>query len=97
MVEYVTDAVKNANGKLALPLLNEGERLQKSGEFLISEQPFKENIKNPLIPEERFKLRKPDIETAINKLQKKLDYFFDLFEKHPEIKTHTPFFWRSRL
>lgn len=58
----------------------------------MSKQPFKENIKNPLIPEERFKFRKPNIETAINKLQKKLDYFFELFEKHPEIKTHTPFF-----
>lgn len=33
MVEHVADAVKNANRKLALPLLNEGERLQKSREF----------------------------------------------------------------
>ncbi len=92
MIEHFADAVKNANGKLILPLLNEGERLQKSRDFLMSEQPFKENIKNPLIPEEGFKLRKPDIGSAINKLQKELDFFFEIFEKHPEIKTRNPFF-----
>ena len=92
MVEHFADAVKNANGKLVLPLLNEGERLQKSREFLMSDESFKENIKNPLIPEEGFKLRKPDMESAINKLQKELDYFFEIFEKHPDIKTGNPFF-----
>ena len=92
MVEHFADAVKSANGKLVLPLLNEGERLQKSREFLMSDDPFKENIKNPLIPEEGFKLRKPDMGSAISKLQKELDYFFEIFEKHPDIKTGNPFF-----
>ena len=92
MIEHFADAVKSANGKLVLPLLNEGERLQKSREFLMSDDPFKETIKNPLIPEEGFKLRKPDMESAINKLQKELDYFFEIFEKHPDIKTGNPFF-----
>ena len=38
MVEHFIDAVQNANGKLVLPVLNEGERLQKSREFLLSEK-----------------------------------------------------------
>lgn len=92
MVEHFADAVRNANGKLIFPLLNKGERLQKSREFLISEKPFKENTKNPLIPEEGFQIRKPDMESALNKLQKELDYFFELFEKHPGLKTINPFF-----
>ena len=92
MVEHFADAVKSANGKLHLPVLTEGERLQKSREFLMSEEPFKENIKNPLIPEDGFKLRKPDIQSAINIVQKELDYFFEIFEKHPEIRTKNPFF-----
>ena len=79
MVEHFADAVKSANGKLALPLLNNGERLQKSREFLMSDEPFKENIKNPLIPGDGFKLRKPDIQSAINVVQKELDYFFEIF------------------
>ena len=92
MVEHFADAVKNASGKLVFPFLNEGERLEKSRQFLMSDEPFKENVKNPLIPEEGFRLRKPNIEAAINKLQKELDYFFELFEKHPDIKTNNPFF-----
>ena len=92
MVEHIADALKSANGKLVLPLLNKGERLQKSREFLMGEEPFKENIDNPLIPKEGFKLRKPNIEAAISRVQKELDYFFEIFEKHPEIKTNNPFF-----
>lgn len=92
MVEHFADAVKNANGKLVLPLLNEGERLQKYREFLMSEEPFKENTKNPLIPEEGVPLRRPDMPSAINKLQKELDYFFEIFENHPELKTGNAFF-----
>lgn len=92
MIEHFADAVKNANGKLVLPLLNEGERLQKYREFLMSEEPFKENTKNPLIPKEGVPLRRPDMQSAINKLQKELDYFFEVFENHPELITGNAFF-----
>ena len=77
MVEHFADVVKNANGKLILPLLNRGEKLQESREFLMSEEPFKENTKNPLIPEEGFSPRKPDMESALYKLQKELNYFLN--------------------
>ncbi len=79
MVEHFADAVKNASGKLSLPVLNDGERLQKFRDFLMSEEPFKENTKNPLIPEAGIELRQPDMASAINKLQKELDYFFEAF------------------
>jgi hypothetical protein len=92
MVEHFADVVKNANGKLILPLLNRGEKLQESREFLMSEEPFKENTKNPLIPEEGFSVKKPDMESALYKLQKELNYFFELFEKHPDLKTLNAFF-----
>ena len=92
MVEHFADAVKNASGKLILPLLNEGERLQKSREFLMSENPFKENTDNPLIPKEGIPHRQRDLQSATNKLQKELDYFFDIFEKNPEMKTGNAFF-----
>jgi hypothetical protein len=92
MVEHFADAVKNANGKLILPALNEGEKLQKFRHFLMSEEPFKENTKNPLIPKEGITLRQRDLPSAINKLKKELDYFFEVFEKHPELKTGNAFF-----
>lgn len=92
MIEHLTDAVKNASGKLVLPILNEGERLQKSRNFLMTEEPFKENIDNPLIPKEGIPNRQPDIQSAINKLQSELNYFFETFEKNPELKTGNAFF-----
>ena len=92
MVEHFADAVKNASGKLILPALNEGERLQKYRDFLMSEQPFKENTKNALIPEEGMPLRQPDMSSAINKLQKELDYFFEAFDKNPSFITGNAFF-----
>lgn len=92
MIEHFADAVKNASGKLILPILNEGERLQKSREFLMSEHPFKENTANPLIPEKGIPLRQPDIPSAIDKLQKELDYFFEEFDKNPEFVTGNAFF-----
>ena len=92
MVEHFADVVKNANGKLVLPLLHSGERLKKLREFLMSEQPFRQNLHNTFIPKEGLQLKKPDMESAINKLQKELNYFFELFGKHPELKTLNAFF-----
>ena len=92
MIEHFADAVKNASGKLILPVLNEGERLQKSRDFLMSENPFKENTDNPLIPKEGIPHRQPDLQAALNKLQKELDYFFKTFENNPGLKTGNAFF-----
>lgn len=92
MVEHFADAVKNASGKLILPMLNEGERLQKSRDFLMSEEPFKQNINNPLIPKEGIPHRQPDLQSAINKLQKELNYFFEVFEKTHGLQTGNAFF-----
>ncbi|MEP7231032.1 MAG: hypothetical protein ABI691_12315 [Ginsengibacter sp.] len=92
MVEHFADAVKNASGKLILPILNDGERLQKFRDFLMSEEPFKENTKNPLIPEAGIEPRQPDMTSAINKLQKELDYFFETFASNPALQTSNAFF-----
>ena len=92
MVEHFVDALKNANGKLILPSLNDGERLQKFRDFLMSEEPFKENTKNSLMPEEGIQLRQPDMISAIDKLQTELDYFFDIFKTNPVLETGNAFF-----
>jgi hypothetical protein len=92
MVEHFTDAVKNANGKLKLPSLVGGEKLVKMRAFLLSEEPFKENTKNPLIPETGIPLRQPDLPSAIDKLKKELDYFFEVYKKDPELTIINSFF-----
>lgn len=92
MVEHFADAVKNASGKLILPQVNNGERLEKSRKFLMTEKQFKENTKNPLIPEMPFPLRKANMNEAIEKLQNELNYFFQVFESKPNLKTNNPIF-----
>jgi hypothetical protein len=92
MVEHLTDSVKNASGKLVLPLVNKGDSLEKSRLFLMSEKPFKENTKNPLIGERPFPLRKADMQSAIQKLGDELDTFFLAFEDKPELTTLNPIF-----
>ncbi len=92
MIEHFADAVKNASGKLVLPQLHKDETLEKSRTFLMTETPFKENTDNPLIPKEGIPHRQPDIQSAINKLQQELNYFFEVFEKNPGLQTGNAFF-----
>ena len=92
MVEHFVDVVKNASGKLKLPMVNEGERLQQAREFLFTEKPFAQNIKNPFISETPPAPRKATIQGAIEKLQQELNYFFNVFENNPSLTTHSPFF-----
>ena len=80
-VEHLADAVKNASGKLLLPSLTQGEQLEKMRTFLMSDKPFRENTPNPMMPSEGAALRRPDMKSAVEKLQSELDYFFDVFKK----------------
>ena len=92
MVEHFADALKNASGKLILPVLNEGEKLEKFREFLMSEIPFKENTKNALLPEGGLPLRRENMVAAIDKLKRELDYFFQVFQVNASLQTNNAFF-----
>ena len=92
MVEHFADAVKIANGKLTVPVLNEGETLAKYREFLMSENPMRENTKNPLMSEEPAALRAANMEAALAKLQSELNHFFEIHEQDSSTKHNNPFF-----
>ncbi len=92
MVEHLTDSIKNASGKLKLPLVNQGESLEKSRAFLFSDKPFRENLKNPLLGETPLALRKPTMQAAIRKCEEELHYFFHQFESNPSLSTVNPIF-----
>lgn len=92
MVEHLAWAFSFASGKNKMTILNEGEKLQKFREFLMSEIPFKENTKNPLLSEQGEPLYNSDMQTAISKLQEEINYFFSVFEADPSLKTDNAFF-----
>jgi len=92
MVEHFSHAVRNATGKLKLPIVNEGEKLQQYRTFLMSEAPFPENTKNSLLKETPEPLKHPTMQNAIEELQQEFNNFFQDFEKEPDKTTMNPFF-----
>ena len=87
MVEHLADVVQNASGRLPLPIMNHGELLEKARAFLLSDKPFRENTKNPIMSDIPPPLQKATIGEAIGNLQEELDYFFHVFETNPTLTT----------
>lgn len=94
MIEhYSGDAVRNASGRLKIDkIMTAPERLGPMREFMMSERPFKENTKNPLLGEEPAPRRYNTVQAAIGALQQELIYFFEAFAKDPHLITRNPFF-----
>jgi hypothetical protein len=94
MIEhYAGDAVRNASGRLKMEtIITPPEQLERMREFMMSEKPFKENTKNPLMDEEPAPLRYKTVQAAIGALQQELICFFEAYEKQPDMVIRNPFF-----
>lgn len=94
MIEhYGGDAVRNASGRLKFDnIMTPPERLQSVRDFMLSDKPFRENTKNPLMNEVPAPARYKTIQAAIGALQQELIYFFEAFERDPLFITRNPFF-----
>src|SRR5918993_1075970 len=79
MIEHFGgDAVRNANGRLKInTMVTPPEHLRRMREFLMSDKPFKENTKNPLLGADPGPLRYKTVQAAIGALQQELIYFFE--------------------
>ena len=58
----------------------------------MSEKEFRENTKNPLLPEVPGQLQFNTLQSAIAELKSELIYFFEAFEKQPSMVTRNPIF-----
>jgi hypothetical protein len=94
MIEHLSEeGVKVASGRRqADRILTPPENLDRMREFMMSEKPFRENTKNPLMKEEPGPVRHRTVQAAIGELQEELIYFFETFEKNPRLVTRNPFF-----
>lgn len=94
MIEhYSRDAVRNASGKLVFEkIVTAPEHLPRMREFMMSDKPFKENTRNPLMNVEPPTLYFKTVQAAIGALQQELIHFFEEFEKKPQLITRNPFF-----
>ena len=92
MIEHFTDVMMVASGKIKLPIVTPADKLSRLREFMMSDKPFKENTKSPVLGEEPTPLRKHTKQASIGKLQEEIIYFFEVFEKNPAMKTTNPVF-----
>jgi hypothetical protein len=94
MIEhYAIDAVRNASGRLKIEkLVTPPGNLARMREFMMSDKPFKENTVNPLMGEEPLPPHHKTVQAAIGALQQELIYFFEAYEKQPDMKILNPFF-----
>ncbi len=94
MVEHVNGFFLVSIDKLHFPLVTPEEHLPKFKEFLLSDKPFRENTKAPVLPEEPFPVRESDLKVAIHQLDQTIQDFFDYYAADPE-KTimHPVFGW----
>lgn len=92
MVEHLADVMKVASGRLVMEIVTPAERLPLYREFLMSDKPFRENTRSPVLPEEPLPLRTRTLQAAIGKLQEEIIYFFEVFEQTPGLSTTHPVF-----
>ncbi|HWC54754.1 MAG TPA: hypothetical protein VG676_14290 [Chitinophagaceae bacterium] len=93
MTEHFADMVRWANGKVKHETIHTPpERLQAYREFLMSDKPFKENTKNPLMNEQPEPVKHKTAQAAIGELHEELIHFFEMFEKNPQLIIRNPIF-----
>lgn len=94
MIEHLSgDALRIANGAIKMDtILTPPEHLQRMREFIMTDKPFKENIKNPLLPAEPKPFMNATVQAAIGELQIELIRFFEVFEQRPGLVTRNPFY-----
>jgi hypothetical protein len=94
MIEhYSGDAVRNASGRLRIDtIMTPPDKLHAFREFMMSDKPFRENTMNPLMGGTPQPHHFNTIQAAIGALQQELIYFFQVFEKDPQLITRNPFF-----
>lgn len=93
MIEHFADAVRVASGvSVHTDVVTPAERLEKLRAFLESEDPFRKNTLNPLLPETPAPVRNPSREAAIKELKEEVDAFFAAFEQGNLQTTRNPIF-----
>ncbi len=93
MLEHLRDVCKVANGKITLPLYNtDPANLAQARAFLMSDAPFMENFKLPVMPSEPRPHKYPDLETASSKTMEELQDVFTYYQTDPSATLMHPIF-----
>jgi hypothetical protein len=93
MIEHMRDVFKLANGKIVLPLMNtDPEKLAKSKAFILSDQPFNQNTKVAVMPEEPRPHKYGSLAEAITQMEPELTDVFAAYAAEPSKTLMHPVF-----
>ena len=92
MVEHLAAAVRVASGQITAPGTADPTKWERNRAFLMTEKPFKENTRNPFLPETPLPLRHHTLAAAINDLQAALIHFFHSYAATPDKKVQNLIF-----
>ena len=92
MTEHFAETVRMANGRLVLPFNTNEEDLPKMRAFMLSEKPFRENTKNPIMSDVPEPAKKETLAAAIDELEEEMNDFFKIFSNDPDRLSVNPIF-----
>jgi hypothetical protein len=93
MIEHFADTMRIASGKTPFAdIITPPEQLERMRDFVMSDKPFRENTRNPLLPEVPAPVKNTSVEEAIKELQQEINFFFSVFEINNLQVTRNPFF-----
>lgn len=79
MVEHVAGFFKVSTNQLHFPLVTPAEHLPQYKAFLLSDKPFRENTKAPVLPDEPLSLEFENMHLAIDDLTQQIQFFVNQF------------------
>lgn len=91
MIEHLTDAVRISSGKIKFECLNEGDRLQRSRDFLMSDAPMPKGFKAVYVADDA-PYRNEEFELAVDELVEAWVDFEEYYETNPKAKPTHPVF-----
>lgn len=92
MIEHMSYAFRQANGKDVYEIMTPDEHLPKMHAFMMSDKPFKENTPNRLLPDEPAAPKHETTTQATEELKAEISDFFSVFAAEPDKKITNPFF-----
>ncbi|HRH01740.1 MAG TPA: hypothetical protein PLN13_02075 [Bacteroidia bacterium] len=92
MVEHMSYAFRQANGKDTYELVTPAENVERMQQFVMSDKEFKPNTKNSLLGEVAIPAQKNSMHDSIQELKEEIDAFFAYFKNDKELVLMNPFF-----
>lgn len=96
MVEHMSYAFRQANGKDTYELITPAENVERMQQFVMSDKEFKPNTKNSLLGDAAISAQKSSMQESIQELKEEIDAFFTYFKEDKDAVIMNPF-WRIEL